>query len=451
VKQRLVRIAKFLIYPAFYVVCLAFFGYLKFPFNRLKDRVVAEFDKRGKAGQRLEIGKLGSYWLTGVEVSNVKLHLPPDDGPAAGMPGAADFGASATPAKETVLSIDEAHVRVRILPLLIGRMRVDFWASAFGGEISGTAPVGGAKGAVELALDHVDLARVEPLGQALGVPFKGSATGKLALDAPDGKFNKANGSFDLTIADVIVSDGKTKIAGLLELPPAKLGDLVMSAEAKDGTLKITKLAAAGTDLEIVGEGKITLREPWSEAVADLHVRFRFTDAYRGKSSATKALLGEPGSASHGLMEGSVPKMAKARRPDGFYGWHVYGPLKKLRFEPNAADVMVGAAVPAPTAPHRPPVRSMDGPAGRRPGTLPALAAPPATPATPTPEGTAQQAAPAPPPPPPPPPPAEAAPPPPAEAPEAPRPEALRLRPALPILPAAPPEVPATPPPEPPLP
>ena len=335
-KERLVRVAKWIAFPAFYLLCLAMFGYLTFPYGRLKDRLLVEFEKHGRPGQRIEIGKLSSYWLSGVELTNVKLHMPPDE-PAAAFPGSGDFGAAAAPAKETVIAIDEAHVRVRVLPLLLGRVRVDFYAAAFGGEIRGTAPVGDSKGDVELELDHVDLGKIEPIGQAVGVPIRGTATGKLALNTADGKFNKASGTLEMTIADMVVSDGKTKIQGLIELPPAKLGDLTLSAEAKDGVLKVTKLAATGADLELVGDGKFTLKEPWHDAVADLFLRFKFTDAYRGKTATTKSLLGEPGSATGGLMEMQVPKMKRAKRSDGFYGWHIFGPLKRLKYDPSTSE------------------------------------------------------------------------------------------------------------------
>lgn len=338
-KERLLRVVKWIAFPAFYLFCLGLFGYLSFPYDRLKDRIVAELEKRGKPGQRIEIGKLTSYWFTGVELTQVKLHLPPDD--ATPLPGA-----EPSAAKESVLTIDEAHVRVRVLPLLIGRVRVDFWASAFGGEIKGTAPVGDGKGDVEIEIEHVDIGKIDPIVHAVGVPLKGSATGKLFLTAPEGKFNKANGTFELTVAGAVVSDGKTKIQGLIELPPAKLGDIKMEAEAKDGVLKISKLTAAGTDLELVGDGKLTLREPWSDAVADLYLRFKFTDAYRGKNGTTKSLLGEPGSSTPGLIEMQVPKMKRAKRPDGFYGWHIHGALKKLRYDPTTSDAANAPASPS---------------------------------------------------------------------------------------------------------
>src|SRR5262249_61075168 len=100
VKQRLLRVAKFLAYPAFYVFCLALFGYLTFPFGRLKDRVIAEFEKQGKPGQHLEIGKLGAYWFSGIEVSGVKIHIPPDEAAPAGCPRAGDSRAPAPPPQD---------------------------------------------------------------------------------------------------------------------------------------------------------------------------------------------------------------------------------------------------------------------------------------------------------------------------------------------------------------
>jgi type II secretion system protein N len=236
---------------------------------------------------------------------------------------------------------------VRILPLLIGRVRLDFWANAFGGEIKGTVPVGDSKGDVDVVLDKVELSKIEPVAQAIGVPIRGTVTGKVALSPGDGgKFSKANGSVELTIEGASVSDGKTKLAGLIELPQAKLGTITFTGEAKDGLLKVSKLAANGPDLELAGDGKVTLKESPGDSIADLFVRFKFTDAYRGKNATTKSLLGEPGSTTPGIIDMQVPQMKKAKRPDGFFGWHIYGPLKKLKFDPSAADFS-GASPAAP--------------------------------------------------------------------------------------------------------
>lgn len=351
-KERLVKVAKFLAYPAFYVFCLAIFGYLTFPADRLKDRIIAEFDRTAKPGQRLEIDKLGTYWLSGVEVTGMRITLPPEEGPSAPSMGyGADAmlpGAAPAAAKDAVITIDEGHARVQLLPLFLGRVRVDFWASVLGGEIKGTVPVGSGGGDVAIELESVQIGKIEPLAQAVGLPIKGTATGKLEISAVDGKFSKANGAMDLSITDIVVGDGKSKIMGLLELPAAKLGTLTLNAEAKEGVLKITKLTGTGTDLELVGDGRISMREPAADSSADLYIKFKFTNAYRAKNDTTKSLLGDPGGSLPGLMEMQVPKMKKAKRPDEFYGFHVYGPLKKLKFDPSAADISFGNSAPGAT-------------------------------------------------------------------------------------------------------
>ncbi|WP_437589967.1 type II secretion system protein GspN [Sorangium sp. So ce1000] len=354
-KARLIKIAKWAAYPLFYLFCLGLFGYLTFPYDRLKDRLIAEFDrtqqKRGPSqAQRLEIDELDSYWFTGVEMKGVRLILPPGELGAGSRPGAAAaFASGGDAAKESapkpsVIEIDEAHARLKILPLLIGRMRISFWASVFGGVVEGVVPMGRSGGDVHVEVSNVELAKVGPLGDILGLPIAGTLNASLDLSAPEGKFNKADGALEVSAKEVSVGDGKTKIQGLIALPEAKLGELLLSAEAKDGVLKVTKMTANGQDLELDGDGKVNLREPWNNSTADLYVRFKFTDAYRSKSDLTKSLLGAPGSNMPGLIEMQQPKMKRSKRADGFYGWHVHGVLKKPRFDPHAAE--------SPAAPSR---------------------------------------------------------------------------------------------------
>jgi type II secretion system protein N len=409
VRERLIRIGRWLAYPLFYLFCLAMFGYLTFPYGRVKDRIITEFERRSKPGQRLEIDSLSSYWFTGVEFSGVKLILPPDDSPSSlggmALPRTGEDLAAATAAtapRESTITIEEGHARMRILPLLIGRVRIDFWASALGGEIEGSVPVFTAHGEVELELTKLDIGKIEPLTQLLGLPLKGMASGKLQLTPVDGKFNKANGLLELSIEGIVVGDGKTKIQGLIELPAAKLGTLTISAEAKDGALKVTKLNATGTDLELIGDGRVAVREPWNESNADLYLKFKFTDAYRNKNETTKSLLGEPGSTLPGLMEIQVPKMKRAKRSDGFYGWHVFGPLRKPKYDPSSVDVAPSpAGGPGPKSPKnpqwkRPPLGGDREDDAATPSPPPPSPPPPPPPARPAPDEIAVPQPPAPP-------------------------------------------------------
>src|SRR6185503_17685644 len=141
------------------------------------------------------------------------------------------------------------------------------------------------------------------------------------------------------------------------------------------------------------------------------LKFKFTDAYRNKSETTKSLLGEPGSPLPGLMEMQVPKMKRAKRTDGFYGWHVHGALKKLKFDPSSVDVAPSATLGAASGKSfskpnwkKPPGLNFPAPGGVKDGdgddfqpTPPAPPPPPRpTPETPT---KPPDQAPAPPPPP----------------------------------------------------
>lgn len=333
-KEKLLKILKYAVYPLVYFFSLVLFGYWTFPFNRLKDRVVAEFDKTAKPGQRLEIGDISRYWFSGLDLKDVKLVLPPSNDAPASPFGAAQPDASSN--KETTITVDDAHVRVRLLPLLIGRVRADFGASLLGGEITGNVPVG-AVGDVSVEWEGIELGKVEPLSAMLaGLPIKGAAKGTIEIQPVEGKFQKASGTLSITIAGVTIGDGKTKVLGV-DLPTARVGDFTIEGDAKDGVLKITKLATTGPDVEVVGDGRITMREPADQSQLDLYVRFKFSDAFRGKNDTTKSFLGDPNSSIPPLLEMSDPRMKRSKRPDGFYGWHVYGSLKNPKFEPSTAD------------------------------------------------------------------------------------------------------------------
>ncbi|WP_438026265.1 type II secretion system protein GspN [Sorangium sp. So ce233] len=403
-KARLLKIAKWAVYPLFYLFCLGLFGYLTFPYDRLKDRLIAEFDraqqKRGSGpAQRLEIDELDAYWFTGVEMRGVRLIMPPNEVGSSSRTSAAAFtsgdAAKDGAPKPSVIEIDEAHARMKILPLLIGRMRVSFWASVFGGEVEGVVPMGKSGGEMHVEVSDVELAKVGPLGDILGLPIAGTLSATLELDAPEGKFNKANGTLEVSAKEVSVGDGKTKIQGLIALPEAKLGELVLSAEAKEGVLKITKMTANGSDLELDGDGKVNMREPWNNSTADLYVRFKFTDAYRSKNDLTKSLLGAPGSNMSGLIEMQQPKMKRSKRADGFYGWHIHGALKRPRFDPHAADSpaargrskpgdtpgsspITTARKPAGLSPSEPAVRDSDDQGSPPPPPPPPIQPPPST-------------------------------------------------------------------------
>ncbi|HMJ53227.1 MAG TPA: type II secretion system protein GspN [Polyangiaceae bacterium] len=312
-------------YPFFYLFCLLIFAYLTFPYERLKERLLVEFEtpKAGKgSAQHLEIDAIGPYWLSGLSLKGIRVITPRSPGAEGDLP----------PSK---LSIDEAHVRVSVFQLLIGRITLWFGGKAFGGTIDGWTRTNSDGRVLEVAVENVDIGQIDAIGDlASGLPLAGTLKGKLAWALPEQKLAKATGTVSFSIADLTAGDGKTKIAGKLALPKLNVGVFELEAEAKEGTLKVDKLGAQGQDIDLVGEGKISLRDPFADGLADLYLRFRFADGYKGKNEMTKSLFGAPGSSAPALFELADPRIRTSKRPDGFYGWHMTGAMKDPRFEPS---------------------------------------------------------------------------------------------------------------------
>lgn len=309
-------------YPLFYVFCLAVFASLTFPYDKLKERVMTSFaaDQRASGGhEELVIDGMTGYGLTGVRLTGVTLLAAATE---AGKP----------PSK---LVVDEATVRYGLFSALFGGTDVDFDVNAFGGEGHGEYAVHGKDKAVDVALDSMDLGRITPLVQLLGVPLDGKMGGTLHLTMPEGKLSKADGELSFESRGTAVGDGKAKLKGALALPKIDVGTVTLAAAAKDGVLKLTKFIAAGKDLDVQGDGRVTLRDGVTDSLCDLQVRFRINDPYRMKNDVTKSLFGAPGSSAPALFELADPKIKQAKRADGFYGWIARGTLAKIDFLPSA--------------------------------------------------------------------------------------------------------------------
>ncbi len=306
--------------PVLYVLCLAIFTSLTFPYRRLKEHIVGAFNVAQHAAggmQELQIDDLNGYWLSGVRMKGVTL-----------LTASQEVG---TPL--TKIEIDDATARYQLLPALIGNSDLNFDAYAFGGEASGSYDVSGKDRAVDVTLDSIDVGKLQPLVDLLGVPLGGKLAGTVHLSMPEGKASKGTGSVSLEIQDTSVGDGKAKIKGALALPKIEVGTLTFAGDAKDGVLKITKLVAGGKDLEVQGDGRITMRELATDSLLDVQIRFKINDAYRAKSDITKSLFGSPGSTAPGLFEMADAKIKQSKRPDGFYGWTFRGPLGRPEIFP----------------------------------------------------------------------------------------------------------------------
>jgi type II secretion system protein N len=335
---RVRQILKWVGYVAFYFVALICFAFLTFPYQRLGDRIVQEFNARqtGPKPMRLKLGDMSSYWLHGVEADDITLTSPgePDE---QGKPG-----------KPTVLKVDTAHASVSLLRLLIGTVHVSFGADAFGGELSGYTSESDEGRKLEVELDDLDLGQAPLFGDIVGLPLAGKLTGEIDLLMPEQKLSKADGTINLKVADLAAGDGKAKIRDTIALPRLEAGELTLDAEAKTGQLKITNFAANGPDLKLDSEGTLRLRDAFDTSVLSLTISFKFQERYTNKSDITKSLFG--GGSMPGLFD-LDPKMKRAKRADGSYGWRASGALARLNFSPapTSGAEHGSKTIPSPTS------------------------------------------------------------------------------------------------------
>ncbi len=309
-------------YGAFYWFMLLVFFYFTFPYDRLRERLVHDFNARqtGPEPLRLEVDKIGSYWLSGVEADGMRLISTPIPDP------------SGKPVKPKVTTVEQAHARLSLFSLLFGKRVVSFGAKAFGGGLDGSITDSDAERVLDLTLDGLDLGETPILAGLLGLPVSGKLSGTANLITPEARLSKAEGKVSMKLSGLAIGDGKAKIRDIIALPKLDAGELTLDADVKSGQVSVSELAAHGPDLEVNASGTIRLRDQPEQSLLSMNAEFKFTEHYMNKDDMTKALFGPTG------MFDLDPKNKRAKRPDGFYGWRVGGTLSNPTFFPNPTQL-----------------------------------------------------------------------------------------------------------------
>ena len=327
---KVVRILRLLGYPIFYLVCLVLFARLTFPYERVKDRIIAEFDARQKstAPKRLEIEDVSGHWLFGVEAEGVQLISPPGAPKATGANDADE-----KEQKPSVLQIDALYGNVSLLRLLFGTVAVDFGLELGEGEVEGHFVKSSEESELELDISGVSVAGMAPLEEIIELPLAGVLDGQIRFVMPEGKLQAANGNLELSIENLEVGDGKAKIRDTIALPKLRAGTLNLTAEAVEGKLDLKEFSANGPDFQLASSGSIRLRDPFGTSISDVRVNFKFKDSYKNKNDITRGLFGAPDSKVPGLFD-LDPKIKRAKGADGFYGWRASGQVARMNFTPG---------------------------------------------------------------------------------------------------------------------
>jgi len=309
-KETRQKILLYASYAAFFSVCFVLFAYWTFPYDRLRDYIIQEAERpqgpdgtRRPSGLQLEIEELSPSWITGVDLTGVRLVKAPD------TPGG-------TPLE---LAVDEASARISLLSLLAGDTAVSFEATVGGGTIEGEYEQSDEQTVIQAGMRAVDLGRLGVVRSLIDLPVTGAATGEVDLTIAD-DVRKTKGSIALTIAELRIGDGRAKlpIQGMSDgLSVERIGAGSLSVEIKvdNGVARFERFETDGPDLELRASGTVRLLRPLEMSRLDLLVRIKFTDDYRDRSDITRRLFS--------AMD-FLPQLRAARAPDGALQYRISG-------------------------------------------------------------------------------------------------------------------------------
>ncbi len=318
-------VLKFIAVPVFYFFCLVIFVRLTFPYETLKNRILAEFNA-SESEHSLEIDEMSGSGFLGLEAEGVRLFE------------VRDKSKESEESAPHSLAVESASVSLGVFAYLFGNISVDFEAEVGGGELSGEFSQNSEEARIHVVGEKIDVSGLTLLSAGIGLPLGGELSGRVDLLLPEGLINRAEGTCEISISGLTAGDGKAKVRDTIALPKIEVGQLVLKAEAKEGRLEVSQLTAQGKDFEMSAEGKIRMRDPFDRSSLNLDVSFQFKESYTQKNDTTKAIFGTTGSKVPALFD-LDPMVKRAKRPDGSYGWQVTGLLARPNFRPGKGKTL----------------------------------------------------------------------------------------------------------------
>ncbi|MEM8608201.1 MAG: type II secretion system protein GspN [Myxococcota bacterium] len=260
-------------YPLFFIFCFVLFAYWTFPYERLKDRLI---ELAADQGYELEIVDLSPSRLSGVNLEGVRLVLPEE---------------GEQPATDLVL--DELTVRASLLSALTSTKSFSFDAELAGGDAQGDIAIGEDTFEVDANFEAINLKQIPALRRFTKLPVEGTLDGEVTISMPS-EIGESTGNVDLTVADMALGDGKSKVTipgwGGLTLDRADVGNLEVQATIDEGNAEIERFKADGDDIKLDVLGRVKLARPMSRSQMNLLLKTKIENAYKTRSPKVATML-----------------------------------------------------------------------------------------------------------------------------------------------------------------
>ncbi len=291
------RFLKGLGYPAFAGLVFLLTLYASLPKERIRERLEAAAS--ATMGVPVKAEGFGLTLLSGPGVSADQVTV-------------ATSGSGPQP---TIYRVSDLTVHFSLIQLLRHFADTSFSARVAGGSISGRYRAVGEELTMALRSEEISLAEIPAFVQLLGVPVAGRL--ELKLDATTPKsMTQLGGALQLKIADAVLGDGKNKIAIPNYFTAEKLtrlafGTLHGSVQLDKGRATLHDIRTHSPDIDFDLEGYIELRDPLQYSILHLYLKIKPSEALVKREPMIDTLM----------LAG-----AAMRRPDGYFGILLSGPL-----------------------------------------------------------------------------------------------------------------------------
>ena len=245
-------------YTLYSILMLLLFLYLTFPHRQLEIRLISMLEQTLACQIRVN----ESQWLFPIGLTWREIHLHPQTG-----------------FKGDVV-VDQARIKVYLLPLLRLNVQTDFFMEAYGGKVRGSFWVRKREGKINYYFQE-SAQDLELQAMGLDVPFKLEGRLRLDLEATwqDRDVLRGNGSGTLELLGI-------KTAGVslsgVELPDLSLSRIAAKLGLRNGIVTVEDFKVQGPDVEATGQGTLLLRNRWSEGLLNLATKAYLKEELRKK-------------------------------------------------------------------------------------------------------------------------------------------------------------------------
>ncbi|MBN2494041.1 MAG: type II secretion system protein GspN [Deltaproteobacteria bacterium] len=301
-------VAKAIVYPVFFLLCLLFFLVRGFPVQVLTKQVTFEAERR--LGLKVQFGSLETLFPNGVEAETLRLIKPAE------KEGEAGFS----------LLVDRAQARISLLGLMFGDKDVSFETELLGGKLSGELELGKDRTRVECQLAALNVARLPIWVDLFGLPLAGKLGGDLQLDISQADYKDSKGKIALQLEQAGLGAGKIKG---FQVPPISLGKPRLQLKVANGKAEIETFEVNSDDVEASLEGYFLLQKELSRMTSRCKVHFKLSD-----KKYEEFLAQIPPE----LQQFATQNVDQARDKDGAFHFSLYGPLSTMQFRPLRGGV-----------------------------------------------------------------------------------------------------------------